>query len=236
MKILLCYSPFCTPASPPYSLAFLHSVLKPNKELDIESLDLNLEFHKAKFSKYQKYYKSFNKNYNAEEYEKTSKEFRQESSYVYSKNNKQIIQTIIAPENNFWCWVQGEQILMMDDFNFDGHTDLMIVRDASVSINIPYYFWVFNKETGMFQRDTVLEEITDPEFDPKEKTISSSWRSTAIDHGISRYKYINGKITLIEENEIALDFQNQWIITKKKLVNGKMKLIERTVEKSKDEK
>ncbi|MEK6863735.1 MAG: B12-binding domain-containing radical SAM protein [Nanoarchaeota archaeon] len=92
MKILLCYAPFCTPASPPYSLAFLHSVLKPNKNLDIESIDLNLEFHKAKFSKYQKYYKSFSKNYNAEKYEKTSKEFRQESSYVYSKNNKLVIE------------------------------------------------------------------------------------------------------------------------------------------------
>lgn len=92
MKILLCYAPFCTPASPPYSLAFLHSVLKPNKNLDIESIDLNLEFHKAKFSKYQKYYKSFSKNYNAEKYEKTSKEFRQESSYIYSKNNKLVIE------------------------------------------------------------------------------------------------------------------------------------------------
>ncbi|MFH1065866.1 MAG: B12-binding domain-containing radical SAM protein [Nanoarchaeota archaeon] len=90
MKILLCYAPFCTPASPPYSLAYLHSFLKSNldKENSIETIDLNLEFHKAKFNRYQKYYKSFNKDYNAEEYDKITKEFRQESSYVYSKNNR----------------------------------------------------------------------------------------------------------------------------------------------------
>ena len=50
---------------------------------------------------------------------------------------------------------------------------------------------------------------------------------------VSTYKYINEQITLVEEIEIADDTNNpdQRITTRKKLIDGEMKLIERTIEK-----
>jgi hypothetical protein len=157
---------------------------------------------------------------------------------IYTKGKNKLLQIITPPENSFSCSMPQNQIFLLDDINFDGLTDFMIVQFIPAAPNIPYYYWTLNKQTQNFQRDTTLEEITSPYFDQKQKLITSFWRANCCDHGISTYAYINGKITLIEVNEIADDFDNQGqqIITKKKLINGEMKLIERKVEKVVDEK
>ena len=81
MKILFIYPPFCTPASPPYSITNLHS------KIDSETLDLNLEFHKLKFPKYENYYQ----NNNWENYEEITKEYNKKTSITYAKNNRKVI-------------------------------------------------------------------------------------------------------------------------------------------------
>jgi radical SAM superfamily enzyme YgiQ (UPF0313 family) len=86
MKVLLVYPPFCTPASPPYSLVNLYSFLKSNSKVDLDILDLNLEFHKLKFKKYQNYFQNFN----LDNYEEVSKEYHQISKKTYSENNMRV--------------------------------------------------------------------------------------------------------------------------------------------------
>lgn len=157
---------------------------------------------------------------------------------VYAKDNKKLLQTITPPDNAFSCSMPQDQIFLLDDINFDGLSDFMIVQFIPASPNIPYYYWTFSNTIQQFQRDTTLEEITSPIFDKQKKLITSFWRSNCCDHGLSTYKYIDGKITLIKETEIADDLDNsgQQITTKKKLVDGEMKLVERTVEKVEQEK
>jgi radical SAM superfamily enzyme YgiQ (UPF0313 family) len=91
MKILLVYPPFCTPASPPYSLVNLGAFLKANSNIEMGLLDLNLELHKLKFSKYQDYFQKFTKDYSKEEYEKISKEYHQATKKTYSENNQKVV-------------------------------------------------------------------------------------------------------------------------------------------------
>lgn len=86
-KVLLVYLPFCTPASPPYSITNLYAFLKANYEGKVEVLDLNLEFHKLKFPEYQKYFQEGN----WEDYEIKTNEFLKLSSKVYSENNKKVV-------------------------------------------------------------------------------------------------------------------------------------------------
>jgi len=157
---------------------------------------------------------------------------------VYTKDSKKLLQTIIPPDNAFFCSMPQDQIFLLDDINFDGLNDFMIVQFIPAAPNIPYYYWSFSNKTNQFQRDTTLEVITSPNFDKQQKLITSFWRASCCDHGLSTYKYIDGKLTLIEENEIADDLDNpgQQITTKKKLVKGEMKLVERTVEKVEQEK
>lgn len=152
---------------------------------------------------------------------------------IFSNIDNALIQTITPPDNSFFCSQSKEKIFELNDINFDEVDDFMIAQFIPSSPNIPYYYWTFNKVTQRFQRDSTLEEITSPNFNKDQKVITSSWRSGCCNHGFSTYKYIDGKITLVEEIEIADDTENpeQRITTRKKLVDGEMKLIERTVEK-----
>lgn len=87
-KILLVYLPFCTPASPPYSITSLYSFLKANSNENIGVIDLNLEFHKLKFPEYQKYFHNLK---DWDNYDEKTKEYNELTKKVYSENNKKVI-------------------------------------------------------------------------------------------------------------------------------------------------
>jgi radical SAM superfamily enzyme YgiQ (UPF0313 family) len=87
MKILLIYPPFCTPASPPYSITNLYAFLKHNTIHNIEILDLNIEFHKRKFPTFQEYFKEMQ----WEDYQQKTNEFIKVTKQTYSTNNKAVV-------------------------------------------------------------------------------------------------------------------------------------------------
>ncbi|MFH1439865.1 MAG: B12-binding domain-containing radical SAM protein [Candidatus Woesearchaeota archaeon] len=91
-KILLVHLPFCTPASPAYSITYLYSFLKNNSKINpkinIDFLDLNLEFHKLRFPEFQKYYQDIN---NWKDYDKKTAEYNRLTSKTYSENNKKVV-------------------------------------------------------------------------------------------------------------------------------------------------
>ncbi len=86
-KVLLVYPPFCTPASPPYSLASMYSFLKSNCCDQICVLDLNLSFHIRRFGEYQKYFQKGD----WDDYDKKTKKYVKESSKAYSDNNNGVV-------------------------------------------------------------------------------------------------------------------------------------------------
>ncbi len=90
-KILLVHLPFCSPASPSYPITYLYSMLKD--KLDVNVLDLNLEFHKKKFAKYGDYLKSFasDDKESLAEFSKVASEYSKVTSKVYAENNKKVV-------------------------------------------------------------------------------------------------------------------------------------------------
>ncbi|MFC1740964.1 B12-binding domain-containing radical SAM protein [Nanoarchaeota archaeon] len=94
MKTLLIYPPFCTPASPPYSITNIHAFLKNNlpEEHTIEVLDLNIEFHKRMFPEQQKYYQKMLKNYDTKKYDNITNDYKKVSKQTYSRNNKNVVE------------------------------------------------------------------------------------------------------------------------------------------------
>jgi len=87
MKLLLVYPPFCTPASPPYSLVKLAAFLKANSEIDLEILDLNLRFHGLKWKGWQEYFHNFT----LKDYGEKAKEFLKLTADVYAENNRKVV-------------------------------------------------------------------------------------------------------------------------------------------------
>jgi len=85
-RVLLVYPPFCTPATPPYSITSLYSKLRQGSANSVEVLDLNLSFHKELFPEYQKYYHG-----PAMHYEAKTLEFRQTLAKIYSQSNRQVV-------------------------------------------------------------------------------------------------------------------------------------------------
>lgn len=88
-KILLVYPPFCTPASPPYSLAYLSSFLRNNLTggQTVEVLDLNIRFHQLRFPEFQDYFQQLS----WQDYEQNAKTFLRLTGLCYSENNKKVV-------------------------------------------------------------------------------------------------------------------------------------------------
>ncbi len=98
-KILLVYPPFCTPASPPYSITYLYAFLQNNLSKknsvhvkhSVHVLDMNIEFHKKKFKEYMIYCQNLRNRYDKQEYEKKTNEYMLQSEKCYSQNNKLVV-------------------------------------------------------------------------------------------------------------------------------------------------
>jgi hypothetical protein len=89
-KILLIYPPFCTPASPPYSITNLYSFLKANctGQFNIDAIDLNLEYHKMKFPAQQKYFQDMKR---WVDYEKAADAYHKATAAAYAENNTKVV-------------------------------------------------------------------------------------------------------------------------------------------------
>ena len=151
---------------------------------------------------------------------------------IFKRSDQKLLQTISSPENSFFCDLSKEQVFIIEDINFDKMNDIRLIQFIPAAPNIPFYYWTFNSKTNRFQRDTSLEEITSPEFDHRNKIITSSWRGGWANYGASTYKYINNKPVLVKEYEIMLDENDRTkhITTLKKRIHGKMRLVKRRVE------
>ncbi len=89
-NVLLVYLPFCTPASPPYSLPHLVAFLKANgtHQMTVAALDLNILFHSLKFPEFKAYFKE-SKNWS--DYESITDDYHQKTEKVYSENNWNVV-------------------------------------------------------------------------------------------------------------------------------------------------
>jgi len=88
-KILMVYLPFCTPATPPYSITAMQSFLQANCNDSIKVLDLNIAFHNLKFPEFKEFYQDKSK---WDNYEEKTKEFVKISGEVYAKNNTAVVE------------------------------------------------------------------------------------------------------------------------------------------------
>jgi len=149
---------------------------------------------------------------------------------IYKIANREKVQTIILPPDNvIESYLDSFRIFKIEDMNFDGYNDIRLLSEFDVHMQSYFYCWLYNKSKGVFERDTNLETIANPEFDKKTKMVEGYERIGFRDEEDKVWKYgSNGQLILIYERDVNADITgDSTIITTKKRVNGKM--VEKTV-------
>ncbi len=148
---------------------------------------------------------------------------------IYPINDTTKKQVIIPDKNeSAWPWTDAnkEEKFILEDMNFDGNNDF---RFLSSSDNFIYCCYVYQPSTGQFVKDTVLNKLVGAQFDQNQKLIYENWQGLT-NKGTETFKYIDGKLTLIEEEETRDDISKKTTtVTLKKLVDGKMKVVSQVV-------
>src|SRR6185312_6136872 len=126
--------------------------------------------------------------------------------------------------------VVAASLFNIEDVNFDGHEDIMLMQYVPADANLPYYWWVYNSTTRQFEEDTALEKIKGPIFNAKEHSITCRWSEGCCHNGVNTYHFINGKIKLTEKEEYIHDENTMTDTTiKRQIINGQLKEISRNV-------
>lgn len=131
-------------------------------------------------------------------------------------------QVIIPGKNEtVWPWTNTnkEERFIMQDMNFDGYNDIRLLNNTD---KFTYYCWIYQPATGQFAEDTTLTKFVNPQFDQEQKLV---YRNIDLpgDKKTQLYQYINGKLTLIEEDEISSsDTAKTSAVTIRKLMDGKL--------------
>lgn len=152
---------------------------------------------------------------------------------IYKIANHEKVQTIIPPEDNrIETYLDSDRVFKIEDMNFDGYDDIRLLSLFDTHMQSNFYCWLYSKSKGIFERDTSLESITNPEFDKKTKTVKGYERIGFRDEEDKVFKYgSKGELILIYEKDINADITGtKTIITTKKRVNGKM--VEKTITKN----
>jgi hypothetical protein len=99
--------------------------------------------------------------------------------------------------------MQGPDVFVIEDMNFDGYKDFRIM-EGSGNVNRAYLFWVWDKDTSQFIQDHELEQLNGfvtltVDYEDKRIVVDS----TDPQHHRRIYQYINGHVT--ETQVIDLD-------------------------------
>lgn len=140
---------------------------------------------------------------------------------IINKNRDEHVQSIAPPKNVQECKINKKSLFVIADINFDGYEDIRMRTG-----NHSYVFWVFDPNVEEFIRYKELELLSDPYLDFDKKEIVSSWTFGCCRSGSSHYKYVNNKLTLIEEKETFQLNNDSTKFIVKRLVDGNMRVIE----------
>ena len=85
---------------------------------------------------------------------------------------------------------EGSEIdaLYVEDVNFDGYDDLRIMKYLPGGANVPYFFWLYDKETDKFVEAKEFEVVLSPQVDAQKKELISRQRVSAAEYVTEYYK------------------------------------------------
>ena len=140
------------------------------------------------------------------------------------------LQTIEPEENQSSKSIPKEQLFFIEDMNFDGIKDFRLMEFLPAAPNVPYLFFIYNPETGLFENNSEYRKITSPIFDHEKQQINSTWRNGCCEHARDIYVLKNGIPKLTERFVIGHNSQNKEYSEYWKVEDGKLQLVKEKVE------
>lgn len=90
-----------------------------------------------------------------------------------------------------------ERLVLIEDMNFDGYKDLRLPELLPSGPNVPYLHWLFDPETGRFERAPWLDELSGAVFDAETGRIRTQWRDGATSYGTEIYEMVDDRPVLV---------------------------------------
>lgn len=91
--------------------------------------------------------------------------------------------------------------LIVEDLNFDGYSDMRIMKYALGGSNINYYYWLYDPISAAFQSSSNLEVLVSPEVDRVNQEILSRRKLNANSYLVEYYKAEGGVLTMVRKDE-----------------------------------
>ena len=107
---------------------------------------------------------------------------------ILNNQNKKIVQSIGLKDTDFVS-MEPNQILNVDDYNFDGSPDISLpTSDGGIGPNNINAFFIFDPKEHKYNLNKFLSELSQPVLNKKEKYIESSFRDGCCSRYTERYK------------------------------------------------
>ncbi len=146
----------------------------------------------------------------------------EESKVTINNVTKKTQSITVGPEVGY------NTLVALQDINFDGYNDLLIRNGIGTLDNTPSTYWLYNVVRDSFEPYPPLSDISNPEFDPHAKTITSTSRCCAgLSYSTKTYSFINNAYILTEDFSHEYDpaDENSAIETRRKLIDGTMTVV-----------
>jgi hypothetical protein len=146
---------------------------------------------------------------------------------IYVENSEMKLSQEIKIEDSMGPNSLDRLGVYIEDVNFDGYKDIMIQGAGGAGPNIPYHFWLWNKDSYKFIFSEELDGLISVQINRNDKIIFSSNTSSAGSYYIeSYYKFISNKFTLVKQIERIADVStSSFNYTVRELINNKMKIV-----------
>jgi hypothetical protein len=107
---------------------------------------------------------------------------------ILDNQSKKIVQTISLKDTDF-IFIEPNQILSVDDYNFDGNPDISVpTSDGGIGPNNMNAFFVFTPKEQKYNLNEFLSKLPQPVLNKKDKYIESSFRDGCCSSNTERYK------------------------------------------------
>ncbi|MDR0287594.1 MAG: DUF5050 domain-containing protein [Clostridiales bacterium] len=116
--------------------------------------------------------------------------------------------------------------LYVEDVNFDGYKDIILIKSISGAINTTYYYcWLWDTKSSSFIASESFEEIANPTVDGKNHCIVTESSNGAAYSIRYIYNFINGEFVLTNQLNTSILLDGSYNFVEKKLTNGEMETV-----------